>query len=75
MFSGDLPGYEFGVERVREVLGGEVKRTFSLGRGTKPLLASSITQLRSLSLAYYWYICYALAMPSYYSVWDFKYVC
>ena len=46
IFTGSFPGNLFGVERLRVVRGGEVKRIFSRGNGTKPLVASSIiTQL------------------------------
>ena len=42
---GSLPGKEFGVCSVRAVRGGEVKRVFSLGSGTKEWGPSSMTQL------------------------------
>lgn len=42
---GSLPGKEFGVCSVNAVRGGEVKRVFSLGRGTKVWGPSSMTQL------------------------------
>lgn len=42
---GSLPGKELGVCSVNAVRGGEVKRVFSLGRGTKVWGPSSMTQL------------------------------
>ena len=46
MLTGSFPGNLLGVESFKVVRGGEVKSIFSLGSGTKPLLASSImTQL------------------------------
>ena len=46
---GSLPGYELGVCSESEARGGEVMRTFSRGRRTKSLDASSITQLWIIS--------------------------
>lgn len=46
---GSLPGKEFGVWSVSAVRGGEVKRVFSLGRGTKAWGPSSMTQLAAVS--------------------------
>ena len=46
---GSLPGKVFGVCMVRAVRAGEVKRVFSLGRGTKVLGPSSMTQLLLLA--------------------------
>ena len=45
MEKGSLPGKAFGVCSVRAVRGGEVKRIFSLGSGTKVWGPSSMTQL------------------------------
>lgn len=45
MEKGSLPGKVFDVCMVRAVRGGEVKRDFSLGRGTKAWGPSSMTQL------------------------------
>ena len=45
MEKGSLPGKAFGVCRLRAVRGGEVKRVFSLGSGTKVWGPSSMTQL------------------------------
>ena len=46
---GSLPGKVFGVCMVRAVRDGEVKRVFSLGRGTKVCGPSSMTQLLLLA--------------------------
>lgn len=46
---GSLPGKLFDVCMVRAVRGGEVKRVFSLGRGTKAWGPSSMTQLLLLA--------------------------
>lgn len=46
--SGSLPGYELGVWRVRDVRGGDVKRTFSRGRRTKDWGPSSMTQFMDI---------------------------
>lgn len=49
---GSLPGKEFGVCSVNAVRGGEVKRVFSLGRGTNAWGPSSMTQLLLLARAH-----------------------
>lgn len=43
--SGSFPGYEFGVVSSSVVRGGDVNRTCSPGKRTKPVALSSITQL------------------------------
>lgn len=50
---GSFPGYEFGVWIANVVRGGEVKRTRSLGKGTKPVVSSSITQLSTRSRSFF----------------------
>ena len=59
MEKGSLPGKAFGVCRVRAVRGGEVKRIFSLGSGTKVWGPSSMTQLllsaRGKPIEYFWW--------------------
>lgn len=50
---GSLPGNEFGVCNVKAVRGGEVKRVFSLGRGTKAWGPSSMTQLVLLARGHF----------------------
>ena len=46
---GSVPGKVFGVCMLRAVRDGEVKRVFSLGRGTKLWGPSSMTQLLLLA--------------------------